>query len=85
MRATSASGRRVQQLVTESADGGEVRDLHAAFVGVAVATVMAAIQRGEILAATGLADAGAYAELAELVLVGLVPPAPRPRTRQETR
>jgi hypothetical protein len=47
--------------------------VHASFVGAAVASVMGAIHRGEITAATGLDDAAAYRELADLVVTGTAP------------
>jgi hypothetical protein len=34
---------------------------------------MAAIHRGDVLAATGLDDAAAYRELADLVVAGIAP------------
>jgi AcrR family transcriptional regulator len=62
---------RVRALVDEGIAAGALRPAHAAFVGAAVTQVMAAIQRGDIAAATGLNDAGAYRELTDLVLRGL--------------
>lgn len=70
-RNTRTAARRVQQLVSDGVDAGTVRPVHASFVGAAVAQVMAAIHSGEITAATGLDDAAAYAELADLVVAGL--------------
>lgn len=72
-RNTELAGLRVQQLITAGVQAGVVREVHAAFVGTAVATVMAAIQSGAISAATGLPHAAAYEELADLVLTGLSP------------
>lgn len=68
---TRLAARRVQTLVTEGARAGVLRAVDAAFVGAAVAQVMSGIQRGEIGAATGLADAEAYRRLADLVVHGL--------------
>jgi hypothetical protein len=63
----------VQQLVTAGVQAGTIRPVHASFVGAAVASVMGAIHRGEITAATGLDDAAAYRELADLVVAGTAP------------
>jgi AcrR family transcriptional regulator len=72
-RNTSSAAARVQQLVSEGVTAGTVRPVHASFVGVAVASVMSAIHRGEVTATTGLDDAAAYRELADLVVTGLAP------------
>ncbi|WP_222264706.1 TetR/AcrR family transcriptional regulator [Modestobacter marinus] len=72
-RNTRAAAARVQQLVGEGVAAGTVRPVHASFVGVAVAQVMAAIHRGDVLAATGMDDAAAYRELADLVVAGIAP------------
>ena len=68
---TRLAARRVQDLVTLGVESGAMRPVDAAFVGVAVAQVMTAIQAGTIAAATGLDDAAAYAGLADLVVRGL--------------
>jgi AcrR family transcriptional regulator len=68
---TGFAAQRVQQLVVEGVEAGALRPVNASFVGAAVAQVMSAIQTGEIEAATGLADAEAYRQLADLVLAGL--------------
>jgi AcrR family transcriptional regulator len=68
---TVLAAERVGDLVTEGVTTGVLRPVHAAFVGAAVTQVMAAIQRGEIGAATGLDDAEAYRQLADLVISGL--------------
>jgi AcrR family transcriptional regulator len=68
---TRFAARRVQDMLVEGAEAGLLRPVNAAFVGAAVGHVMAGIQRGEIAAATGLDDAGAYRELAELVISGV--------------
>ncbi|MCW2677655.1 MAG: putative transcriptional regulator [Modestobacter sp.] len=72
-RNTRSAAARVQQLVSEGVAAGTVRPVHASFVGAAVASVMAAIHRGDITAATGLDDAAAYRELATLVVAGVAP------------
>lgn len=72
-RNTRSAAARVQQLVTEGVAAGTIRPVQASFVGAAVAAVMAAIHRGDITAATGLDDAAAYRELADLVVAGTAP------------
>ncbi|MGY5883871.1 TetR/AcrR family transcriptional regulator [Modestobacter lacusdianchii] len=73
-RNTRAAADRVQQLVSEGVAAGTIRPVHPSFVGVAVAAVMSAIHRGDVTAATGLDDAAAYRELADLVVAGIAPP-----------
>jgi AcrR family transcriptional regulator len=68
---TLAAARRVQEMVSEGVAGGTLRPLNAAFVGAAVTRIMAGIQSGEIGSETGLDDAEAYRQLADLVLRGL--------------
>ena len=72
-RNTRAAAARVQQLVSDGVAAGTVRPVHASFVGVAVAAVMSAIHRGDVTVATGLDDAAAYRELADLVVTGIAP------------
>ena len=72
-RNTSSAAARVQQLVAAGVSAGTIRPVHASFVGVAVAAVMSAIHRGEVTANTGLDDAAAYRELADLVVAGIAP------------
>lgn len=68
---TLYAAHRVRDLVARGVDAGAFRPVHAAFVGAAVTQVMTAIQGGRIRAATGLTDADAYRQLADLVLTGL--------------
>ena len=70
-RNTRAAARRVQQLVDEGVEAGVFRDVHTGFVADVVTSVMVRIQQRQVAAATGLADADAYARLAELLLHGL--------------
>ena len=72
-RNTRSAAGRVQQLVTDGVAAGRIRPVDASFVGAAVASVMVAIHRGEITAATGLDAAAAYRELADLVVAGTAP------------
>ena len=64
---TRQAAQRVQDLVAAGVAAGRLRPINARFVGGAVAEVMAAIQVGRLEAATGIGDAEAYAELADLV------------------
>ena len=68
---TLVAARRVQELVAEGVAAGALRPVNAAFVGAAVARVMTGIQDGTIKEATGLDDAEAYRQLADLVLASL--------------
>jgi len=72
-RNTRAAAARVQQLVSDGVTAGTIRPVHASFVGVAVAAVMGAIHRGDVTTATGLDDAAAYRELADLIVAGIAP------------
>jgi AcrR family transcriptional regulator len=75
---TRWAARRVQELVDEGVAAGALRPVDATFVGAAVAQVMAGIHDRSIGTATGLADAEAYRNLADLVLHGLVHGVTRP-------
>ncbi|RVW04418.1 TetR/AcrR family transcriptional regulator [Rhodococcus spongiicola] len=70
-RNTRWAARRVQQLITEGVEAGELRDAHAAFVGDIAAAAMVRIQQRQVAASTGLGDAAAYQELAILLTRGL--------------
>ena len=67
-RNTRIAAERVQELVRAAAPTSTV---DAAFTGAVAALVFTAIQRGEITRTTGLDDATAYRELAELVTAGI--------------
>lgn len=70
-RNTRAAARRVQELVVEGVGSGAFRDVHPGFVADVVTAVMARIQQRSLAASTGLDDAAAYAQLADLLLLGL--------------
>jgi AcrR family transcriptional regulator len=70
-RNTRAAARRVEQLIQEGVAAGAFREVHIAFAADVIASVMVRIQQRQVAAATGLADAEAYAHLAELLLHGL--------------
>jgi AcrR family transcriptional regulator len=71
---TAIAARRVGELIAAGVSSGEFRSVHAAFVADTAAATMARIQSGAVLAATGLADADAYNELAAVLLEGIRSP-----------
>ena len=70
-RNTRIAAERVRTLVDEGVRSGAFRTVHTAFVADVVAAVMVRIQQRQLAATTGLSDAEAYANLAELLLHGL--------------
>jgi len=70
-RNTRAAAGRVQQLIDEGVAGGDFRDVHVAFAAEVITSVMVRIQQRQVAASTGLADAEAYEQLAQLLLHGL--------------
>jgi AcrR family transcriptional regulator len=68
---TLAAAHRVRELIDEGTRAGAFRRVHAAFVGEVVTATMRRITSGEIAAATGLTDAEAYSELAQLVVAAI--------------
>ena len=68
---TLTAARRVRELIDEGTKAGAFRRVHAAFVGEVVTATMRRITSGEIAAATGLSDAEAYSELAQLVVAAI--------------
>jgi AcrR family transcriptional regulator len=73
-RNTRIAADRVRELVAEGVAAGAFRDVHTAFVADVVTGVMVRIQQRQLAAATGLSDAEAYENLAELLLRGLAVP-----------
>ncbi|MFF7181213.1 TetR family transcriptional regulator [Streptomyces sp. NPDC008121] len=73
-RNTRAAAGRVQQLIEEGVRAGVFRDVHVTFAADVIASVMVRIQQRQVASATGLADAEAYEQLAELLLNGLTRP-----------
>jgi AcrR family transcriptional regulator len=76
-RNTRIAATRVRELVAAGVAAGAFRDVHAAFVADVVTGVMVRIQQRRVAASTGLSDADAYANLAELLLHGLAAPSSR--------
>ncbi|MDF9714954.1 TetR/AcrR family transcriptional regulator [Nocardioides sp. ChNu-153] len=70
-RNTQAAAERIRGLIAEGVASGELRQVHAAFVGEMVAATMFEIQRGRMFERLELADAEAYAELATFVVQAL--------------
>ncbi|GAA4832146.1 TetR/AcrR family transcriptional regulator [Kitasatospora sp. NPDC048365] len=70
-RNTRAAAARIGQLIEEGVAAGAFREVHVAFAAEVISSVMVRIQQRQVAAATGLADAAAYAHLAELLLHGL--------------
>jgi AcrR family transcriptional regulator len=68
---TLAAAHRVRELIDEGTRAGAFRRVHAAFVGEVVTATMRRITSGEIAEATGLSDAEAYSELAQLVVAAI--------------
>jgi AcrR family transcriptional regulator len=70
-RNTRAAAERVKDLIAEGIDAGAFRKVHGAFVADTVADTMLRIQTGAVLTRTGLRDAQAYEQLADLVVHGI--------------
>lgn len=68
---TLTAARRVRELIDEGTKAGAFRRVHAAFVSEVVTATMRRITSGEIATATGLSDAEAYSELAQLVVAAI--------------
>lgn len=68
---TLAAARRVRELIDAGTKAGAFRRVPAAFVSEVVTATMRRITSGEIRQATGLSDAEAYAELAQLVVAAI--------------
>lgn len=68
---TLAAALRVRELIEEGTRAGVFRRVHAAFVGEVVTATMRRITSGEVAVATGMSDAEAYAELADLVVAAI--------------
>ncbi|MCT9623944.1 TetR/AcrR family transcriptional regulator [Pseudarthrobacter equi] len=65
------AAKKVQDLITEGVVKGDFRQVHAAFAGDLVATMMMRIQQGSVRGHAGLDDAGAYRELATILTAGI--------------
>ena len=65
------AAQKVQDLITEGVTKGDFRQVHAAFAGDLVGTMMMRIQQGSVRGHSGLDDAGAYRELATILTAGI--------------
>ena len=72
-RNTRAAARRVERLLADGVASGAFRPVHVRFVADVVSATMVRIQQRKVTAATGLEDAAAYTELADLVVRALDP------------
>jgi AcrR family transcriptional regulator len=70
-RNTQAAASRVRDLISDGVSSGAFRAVHGQFVATVVAQTMHQIQTGAIHESTGLRDADAYDQLADLVLNGV--------------
>jgi AcrR family transcriptional regulator len=68
---TLSAAQRVRELIDEGTRVGAFRRVHAAFVGEVVTATMRRITSGEVATTTGLSDAEAYSELAQLVVAAI--------------
>lgn len=71
-RNTRAAARRVRELIDAGVAAGAFRDVHTGFVADVASATMVRIQQRQVAAATGLGDAEAYAQLADLLLHGIL-------------
>jgi len=70
-RNTRIAAERVSVMIADGVERGSFRAIDASFAADLIATTMARIQGGEVGRGTGLSDAAAYEELADLVLHGI--------------
>ena len=68
---TAIAAARVKELIDAGVQAGEFRRVHAVFAADLAASTMVRIQQGDVRAATGLDDAGAYRELAAILTAGI--------------
>lgn len=70
-RNTRIAAERVSEMIAEGVRVGAFRKVHAVFAADLIAATMTRIQSGEVNRHTGLSDAVAYDDLADLVLNGI--------------
>ena len=73
-RNTAIAAQRVRELILDGIENKVFRDVPSAFIAEVVSSVMVRIQQREVFASTGLTDAEAYADLASLVVNGIIRP-----------
>ena len=81
-RNTAIAAERVKQLIGDGIANDAFRDVPTAFIAEVVSSVMVRIQRREVSKNTGLSDAEAYADLANLIVNGIIKPGWRQRAAQ---
>ncbi len=81
-RNTAIASERVRQLIVDGIADDAFRDVPTAFIAEVVSSVMVRIQQREVAKNTGLSDAEAYADLANLVVSGIIKPGWRQRAAQ---
>jgi AcrR family transcriptional regulator len=74
-RNTAIAAERVKQLILDGIESKAFRDVPIAFIAEVVSSVMVRIQQRAVAKNTGLSDAEAYADLASLVVNGIIRPA----------
>ena len=81
-RNTAIAAERVRQLIVDGIADNAFRDVPTAFIAEVVSSTMVRIQQREVAKNTGLSDAEAYADLANLIVNGIVKPGWRQRAAQ---
>ncbi len=81
-RNTAIAAERVRQLILDGIANDAFRDVPTAFIAEVVSSVMVRIQQREVSKNTGLSDAEAYADLANLIVNGIIKPGWRQRAAQ---
>ena len=81
-RNTAIAAERVKQLILDGIANDAFRDVPTAFIAEVVSSVMVRIQQREVSKNTGLSDAEAYADLANLIVNGIIKPGWRQRAAQ---
>ncbi len=71
-RNTAIAAERVKQLILDGIESRAFRDVPTAFIAEVVSSVMVRIQQRAVARNTGLSDAEAYADLASLVVNGII-------------
>jgi AcrR family transcriptional regulator len=73
-RNTAIAAQRVRELILDGIESRAFRAVHSAFIADVVSATMVRIQQRDVAQATGLSDAEAYDDLANLVVNGIISP-----------
>lgn len=73
-RNTAIAAQRVRELILDGIESKVFRDVPTAFIAEVVSSVMVRIQQRAVARSTGLSDAEAYADLASLIVRGIIRP-----------